>query len=78
MKKYEKLLRKLSGNSRRIVIAAMRRLRTGDVVGLNVRRLRENYFRCRAGGYRIFFHFENGVIEIDDVKKRDEDTYRGV
>ena len=78
MKKYEKLLQKLSGKNRKLVIGAMRRLRAGDTLGLNIGMLRQNYYRCKVGNYRIFFHHENGKIEIDDVKRRNEDTYRDV
>ena len=78
MKKYEKLLQKLNGKSRDVVLDRMRRLRAGDTVGLNIKRIDTNYFRCRAGNYRIFFSYENGTIRIDDVKKRNEDTYSDI
>ena len=79
MKKYEKLLRKLSGKSRDLVIDAMRRLRAGDTAGLDIVKIGDNLFRTRAGNYRVFFFYEKGgKIEIDDIRKRDEKTYRDV
>ncbi len=76
MKKYEKLLRKLSGKSRILVIGTIDQLITGDTIGLDIVRLQDNFFRCRTGNYRIFFHYENGKIGIDYVRKRNEKTYR--
>jgi mRNA-degrading endonuclease RelE of RelBE toxin-antitoxin system len=34
-------------------------------------------YRLRVGDYRVFFEFDGGVhiIEIEEVKKRDESTY---
>ena len=37
----------------------------------------EYSYRLRIGNYRLFFEFDGGihVIEIEEVKKRDENTY---
>lgn len=34
-------------------------------------------YRLRVGNYRVFFEFDGGVkvVNIDEVKKRDERTY---
>lgn len=78
MKKHEKLLRKLSGKSRDLVLATIDRLIAGDVSGLNIAKLGGNFFRCRTGHYRIFFHYEGEKVKIDRVRKRDEKTYRDI
>ena len=75
MKKYEKLLRKLSGKSRDLVIETIDQLIVGDTVGLDIVKLRDHFFRCRVGRYRIFFHYENDRVVIDYVRKRNERTY---
>ena len=37
----------------------------------------EYSYRLRAGNYRVFFEFDGGihVIDIEEVRKRDERTY---
>ncbi|MDD5272128.1 MAG: type II toxin-antitoxin system RelE/ParE family toxin [Methylovulum sp.] len=34
-------------------------------------------YRLRVGDYRVFFEFDGGVhiVDIEEVKKRDESTY---
>ena len=78
MNKSEKLLRKLSGKSRDLVIGIIDRLIAGDIIGLDIVKLRDDFLRCRAGNYRIFFHYENRRVVIDRVRKRDEKTYRDI
>ena len=33
-------------------------------------------YRIRKGNFRIIFHNENGVIVIDSIKMRSENTYK--
>ena len=78
MKTYEKLLRKLSGKSRDLVIEAVNELIAGNNGGFDVVKLKENLYRTRVGSYRIFFHYENGRIVVDDIRRRNERTYRDI
>ncbi len=78
MKTYEKLLRKLSGKSRDLVIEAVDELIAGNNGGFDVVKLKENLYRTRVGSYRIFFHYENGRIVVDDIRRRNERTYRDI
>ena len=78
MKTYEKLLRKLSGKSRDLVIEAVDELIAGNNGGFDVVKLKENLYRTRVGSYRIFFHYENGRIVVDDIRRRNERTYREI
>ena len=78
MKKYEKLLRKLNGKSRDLVIGTIDRLIAGNIEGLDIVKLKENMYRARVGNYRIFFHYEKGATVVDDIRRRNEQTYRDV
>ena len=76
MKKYEKLLRKLSGKNRDLVIGAINQLIAGNIAGLDILKLKENVYRTRIGNYRIFFHYELDRVAVDDIRRRNERTYR--
>ena len=78
MEHLEKVLRKLSGKERALVEKALNKLKSG-VDSVRMKKLRgEDCLRIRVGTYRILVHFENGAVVVDDIRKRNEGTYKNL
>lgn len=77
--KAVKQLSKLPGQQNKAVRAAV----SSELVDLaqarNVKKLTNHAYgyRLRVGNYRVFFEFDGSVriVTIEEVKKRDEQTY---
>lgn len=78
MNKIEKLLKKVSKEDRRALLATIDELLTGEnsthlkpiqLQGLDL-------YRIRKGNFRIIFHKEHGDIVIDSIKMRNENAYK--
>ena len=74
-----KNLRKFPKDDRDELLEIMRQIRSGDLSGLNVKRLkdRQDAFRVRKGDFRIIFRRVNqGPNIIIAVERRSEGTYK--
>ena len=73
-----KNLKKFQKSDRDRILDLMRRVRIGDLNGLDVRKLkdRSDAFRVRKGDYRVIFRkTENGLHLIIAVERRSNTTY---
>lgn len=78
MNKSHKYIRKLSPHERDVLQQIIEKIKSGDVFGLDIKKLKgyNNSFRVRKGKHRIIFHLDmNGMTIIDDVVRRDDNTY---
>ncbi|MEK7139826.1 MAG: hypothetical protein AAB805_00715 [Patescibacteria group bacterium] len=79
MQEHEKLFRKISAKERALLADIIGQLRSGDHTGLVIKKLKgSDLYRLRKRNFRIIFHYENGAVEIDSIRLRDEKTYRDV
>ncbi len=75
----EKALRKLTEKERKKIKALLQMILTGDLVTLNVQKLKEHddIFRVRKGDLRIIFRkTKEGTIMILALERRSESTYK--
>jgi mRNA-degrading endonuclease RelE of RelBE toxin-antitoxin system len=79
MNKIEKLFRKISKKDRIATKEAMAVLVSRGNNSLNIKKIAgTNFFRARIKRFRIIFHHENGDIIIDDIRIRNENTYKNL
>lgn len=74
-----KNLKKFSKSERDNILELMGRIQTNDLVGMDIKKLRDrtDAFRVRKGNIRIIFRkIEQGVNRIIAVERRSESTYK--
>lgn len=78
MGKIEQQLRKIPDAYREKVFAAIARITTRDVAGMDRKLLRgyKNIFRVRVGNYRIIYHDAGAEITFKEIARRNENTYK--
>jgi mRNA-degrading endonuclease RelE of RelBE toxin-antitoxin system len=78
MDRLEKALNRLSDKERNLIKNILTRLLKGDVLGLNIVRLKghQNIFRLRKGDLRIIYQQNEKEIKILAIERRSEKTYR--
>lgn len=78
MDKLEKALRKLTEFERKTVEELLKKLHSGTVQGLNVKKLKghSNIFRVRKGNLRIIYRVTEGDISLLTIDRRSEKTYK--
>jgi mRNA-degrading endonuclease RelE of RelBE toxin-antitoxin system len=77
--KIEKALRKLSGKERRAVANLIKRIASGDVAGLDIKKLKgsKTIYRARKGDIRIMYNMKSKEnINILAIERRSDTTYR--
>ena len=78
MDHIEKLFRKISVEERALLSGIVKKLMSGKIVGLQIKKLAgSDFYRLRKGAFRIIFHYENGTPIIDSIRVKNEKTYRG-
>jgi mRNA-degrading endonuclease RelE of RelBE toxin-antitoxin system len=78
MNNIEKYLKKLTSKERIKVFEILQKIKSGDLSGLDIKKLKgtENYFRVRKGDTRILFHLDiNGSGIIEEIVRRSDTTY---
>lgn len=79
MDRIRKLFRKLDPSDRRRLLDIMEQLEGSNLRGLDVQKLQgSDFYRIRSGRFRIIFHWSHGEAIVDSIRKRDEQTYRGL
>ena len=77
-KKAYKQLRRINSKDQQKIVVAVRELKNWPACR-NVKSLTNHKYnyRLRVGRYRVFFDAETSlkIIKIEEVKKRDENTY---
>lgn len=79
MNQIEKFIRKLPSRERLLINQTIKRLDTGDWVGLNIKKLQgvDDLFRVRLGQIRIIYRFSKITgAQILDITYRDDNTYK--
>ena len=78
MDRIEKALNKLGNKERATVKALLIRIASGELDGLDVRKLkgREDVYRVRKGDFRIIFLRKSANIRILTLERRNSKTYR--
>ena len=78
MAKIEKFLRKLSIENRKIAKDILIKILSGNLQGLDVKKLKgyTNLFRIRKGNIRIVFHHEDGNINVIFIGMRGDSKYK--
>lgn len=70
----EKLLKKIHKKDKRQILAAIESLLLGKIQGIKL--ANKNQYRLRVGKYRILYEHKKGGIEILEVRRRNEGTYK--
>ena len=80
MHKIDKFLARLDVKLRQKVLAIAERIKNGDFVGLDMRKLKglSNIYRVRVGRVRIVFAMDASGIRVLNIDNRAEDTYRDI
>ena len=80
MNPLDKNLAKLSGPKRVKFLEIFERIRSGKIVGLDIKKLhgKENQYRVRVGQWRIIFEQTSEGNHILKFATRNEKTYRGM
>jgi mRNA-degrading endonuclease RelE of RelBE toxin-antitoxin system len=78
MDRIDKFLRRLSPKEFAVTEGLIDRILSGDVAGLDVKRLKDapHLFRVRKGSTRVVFQRKEGVVHIIEIGRRGEQTYR--
>jgi len=78
MDKIAKALKKLSAKERESVKKLLERIESGELKGLDVKKLkgRDDIFRARKGDIRVIYRVKKGSIHILAIERRSERTYR--
>lgn len=78
MDKIEKNLKKLSLKERKQLERVVERLIKLNWIGLDIIKLKgsTNLFRARSGRMRIIFKYMNNQVDILEIERRSEKTYR--
>ena len=77
MRKIEKLLDKLNKKERMSLLEAIKSLFSETAERLDVKKIKStNFYRLRTGRFRIIFYRNGEKIIIDDIRIRNENTYK--
>ena len=78
MDKIQKLLKRLSAKEYDAVFHALQMIQSGKVGTLDIKRLSgsKDIYRARVQNIRIFFSADTHGIEVLDISRRNEKTYK--
>ena len=78
MEKIKKFLLKISRDERLKIENIIRRILSGKIKGLDVKKLKgfEDVYRIRTGKNRIIFRRTKGRVNILDISQRADKTYK--
>jgi len=78
MDKIKKILNKVPKNIREKILLTIFLLEKGLTKNMDIKKIRNSkkLYRIRVGKYRIFFMKEGNNLIIDNISKRDENTYK--
>ncbi len=78
MDKIEKLLRKISKKQRAILENIILSLISGKNT-IKISKIKDTkFYKVRNKNFRIIFHYENKEVIIDDIRLRNEKTYKNL
>jgi mRNA-degrading endonuclease RelE of RelBE toxin-antitoxin system len=70
----KKLLKKISGGDKDRILQAMEQVCKSELRGVKLSG--KNQYRIRVGNYRIKYRVEGGKQVVDEVRRRNEKTYK--
>ena len=77
MRKIEKLMDKLNKKERKSLLETIKSLFSETAERLDIKKIKStNFYRLRIGRFRIIFHRNGEKIIIDDIRIRNENTYK--
>lgn len=77
MDKIEKLLRKINKKDRLRLLEITEKLIRGKRKEIDIKKIRKtDFFRVRLGRFRIIFHIHEKTIIIDNIRVRNDKTYK--
>jgi len=74
MDSIKKLLKKISKSDKSRIFKVLESVREGELRGVKLSG--KNQYRIRVGHYRIKYSLKNGRQIIDEVRRRNEKTYK--
>jgi len=79
MDKIEKLFRKITKKERATLNDLLILLRKNEVAHLDIKKIKASaYYRVRIMKFRIIFHYQDGKFKLDDIRFRNENTYKNL
>ena len=78
--KISKALAKFSAREKEAVKELLGKLKQGNFVGLDLKKLKgySDIFRARKDKIRIIYHVKSGQIYLLAIERRNENTYRDI
>lgn len=78
--RLQKELRGLSRKDRDKLEAVLRKVKVGDIKGLDIKALTgfDNLFRVRVGRLRVIYYRNDAVFKLRRVTNRDDKTYKNL
>ena len=78
MNKIEKLFKRIGKKKRVVLVDGISKLIASEK-NRDIKKIRStNFYRLRIGNFRIIFHRENSDFIIDDIRLRNEKTYKKI
>lgn len=78
MDELQKLFRKLTKKERQQLLDYSAELQNNPN-SFNITKLKgSDFYRARKGRWRLIFHYEGKDVVIDNIRLRDEKTYRDI
>lgn len=79
MDALDKLFRKISPKDQVLLLELLNEIKDPELRAvLQTKKLAGGkYFRVRKRNFRIIFHFKDNRVAIDEIRLRNEKTYRG-
>ena len=74
MNPTQKLLKKISRSDKERILEVMIKAKNGELRGIKLSN--KNQYRIRVGNYRIKYSVYDGRQIIDEVRRRDKNTYK--
>lgn len=80
MDKIDKVLQKLTSQERQELKDILSRINSGNIQGLDLKKLRskQDIFRVRKGKIRIIFYNKDNAIKVLSLERRSDKTYRKI
>jgi len=80
MDKIDKVLQKLTSQERQELKDILSRINSGNIQGLDLKKLRskQDIFRVRKGKIRIIFYNKDNAIKVLSLERRSDKTYRRI
>jgi mRNA-degrading endonuclease RelE of RelBE toxin-antitoxin system len=69
-----KLLKKIKSSDKKRILGVMEKVQKGELRGLKLSS--KNQYRIRIGNYRIKYSVKGNLKIIDEVRRRNERTYK--